>query len=104
MAWVRSTLIPTILCYNHRCQDYRTEKRWTIVGFCSGAIAGLVAITPGSGYVGSRTLHLSNKIRDCLNIFFWFQRLPFYLDSWLVRSAILPRKSSTIFDVMMPWM
>lgn len=33
--------------------DYRTEKRWTIVGFCSGAIAGLVAITPGSGYVGS---------------------------------------------------
>jgi len=24
-----------------------------LVGFCSGAIAGLVAITPGSGYVGS---------------------------------------------------
>lgn len=35
-------------------QDYRLERKWSAVGFCSGAIAGLVAITPGSGYVGSR--------------------------------------------------
>ncbi|KAK9780467.1 hypothetical protein AB5N19_03791 [Seiridium cardinale] len=31
--------------------DYRLEKKWSAVGFCSGAVAGLVAITPGSGYV-----------------------------------------------------
>ena len=31
--------------------DYRFEKKWSLVGFCSGAIAGLVAITPGSGFV-----------------------------------------------------
>ena len=36
--------------------DYRLEKKWSAVGFCSGAIACLVAITPGSGYVGSREL------------------------------------------------
>ncbi|KAI0635026.1 ammonium transporter [Trametes polyzona] len=36
--------------------DYRLERKWSAVGFCSGAIAGLVAITPASGYVGSRTL------------------------------------------------
>ena len=29
------------------------ERKWSAVGFCSGAIAGLVAITPGSGFVGS---------------------------------------------------
>lgn len=34
--------------------DYRLEKKWSAVGFCSGAIAGLVAITPASGFVGSR--------------------------------------------------
>jgi Amt family ammonium transporter len=34
--------------------DYRLEKKWSAVGFCSGAISGLVAITPASGYVGSR--------------------------------------------------
>ncbi|KAF7320073.1 Ammonium transporter [Mycena kentingensis (nom. inval.)] len=33
--------------------DYRIERKWSAVGFCSGAIAGLVAITPGSGFVGS---------------------------------------------------
>ncbi|KIJ95401.1 hypothetical protein K443DRAFT_11410 [Laccaria amethystina LaAM-08-1] len=33
--------------------DYRIERKWSVVGFCAGAIAGLVAITPGSGFVGS---------------------------------------------------
>ncbi|KFA63167.1 hypothetical protein S40285_03285 [Stachybotrys chlorohalonatus IBT 40285] len=31
--------------------DYRLEKKWSTVGFCSGVVAGLVSITPGSGYV-----------------------------------------------------
>lgn len=31
--------------------DYRLERKWSTVGFCSGVIAGLVVITPGSGYV-----------------------------------------------------
>jgi len=33
--------------------DWRLERKWSAVGFCSGAIVGLVAITPGSGFVGS---------------------------------------------------
>lgn len=33
--------------------DWRLERKWSAVGFCSGAIAGLVAITPGSGFVGA---------------------------------------------------
>ncbi|KAK8095488.1 ammonium transporter [Apiospora kogelbergensis] len=33
--------------------DYRLERKWSTVGFCSGIVAGLVAITPGSGYVPS---------------------------------------------------
>lgn len=31
--------------------DYRLERKWSAVGLCSGVVAGLVAITPGSGYV-----------------------------------------------------
>ncbi len=42
--------------------DYRLERKWSAVGFCSGAIAGLVAITPGSGFVGARTLQ-SSRLR-----------------------------------------
>jgi len=32
--------------------DYRLERKISALGFCSGAIAGLVCITPGSGFVG----------------------------------------------------
>lgn len=32
--------------------DWRLERKYSVVGFCSGAVAGLVAITPASGYVG----------------------------------------------------
>ncbi|RIB01162.1 ammonium transporter 1 [Gigaspora rosea] len=31
--------------------DYRLEKKISALGFCSGVVAGLVAITPASGYV-----------------------------------------------------
>ena len=37
--------------------DYRIEKKWSAVGFCSGAVSGLVAITPASGFVGARKFH-----------------------------------------------
>jgi hypothetical protein len=40
-------------------QDWRLERKWSAVGFCSGAIAGLVAITPASGFVGAREFGLS---------------------------------------------
>jgi Amt family ammonium transporter len=38
---------------NDLSQDWRLERKWSAVGFCSGAISGLVAITPGSGFVGA---------------------------------------------------
>ncbi|PPQ71844.1 hypothetical protein CVT25_006363 [Psilocybe cyanescens] len=31
--------------------DFRIERRWSMVGFCSGTIAGLVAATPSSGFL-----------------------------------------------------
>ena len=31
--------------------DWRIEKKFTMVGFCSGTIAGLVAATPASGFI-----------------------------------------------------
>lgn len=33
--------------------DYRLERKWSVVGFCTGGIAGLVAITPAAGFVGA---------------------------------------------------
>lgn len=39
-------------------QEYRDVKKWSAVAFCSGAIAGLIAITPAAGFVGSRAFRL----------------------------------------------
>ncbi|KAK8864358.1 hypothetical protein IAR55_001605 [Kwoniella newhampshirensis] len=33
--------------------DFRLERKWSMVGFCTGAIAGLVAVTPAAGFVGA---------------------------------------------------
>ncbi|CAG8432695.1 5677_t:CDS:2 [Diversispora eburnea] len=33
--------------------DFRLERKLSVIGFCSGAVSGLVAITPGSGFVGA---------------------------------------------------
>ncbi|ODN79858.1 hypothetical protein L202_03752 [Cryptococcus amylolentus CBS 6039] len=33
--------------------DFRLERKWSVVGYCTGAIAGLVAVTPAAGYVGA---------------------------------------------------
>ncbi|KAI9711601.1 MAG: ammonium transporter Amt1 [Candelaria pacifica] len=66
--------------------DYRLEHKWSTVGFCSGVVAGLVAITPGSGYVpawaavvygivGAASCNYATKIKfffgadDALDIF-----------------------------------
>lgn len=38
--------------------DYRLERKWSTVGFCSGVVAGLVSITPGSGTYTNQILQL----------------------------------------------
>lgn len=59
--------------------DYRIMRKWSAVGFCSGAIAGLVVITPASGFVptwasiifgviGAVTCNYGTKIKYLLNI------------------------------------
>ena len=31
--------------------DYRLARKWSMVGWCSGCISGLVAATPASGFI-----------------------------------------------------
>lgn len=57
--------------------DYRFDRKWSVISFCSGAMAGLVAITPASGYVGTPSAlvfgvvgsvasHLATPMKDVL--------------------------------------
>jgi Amt family ammonium transporter len=59
--------------------DYRLEKKWSTIGFCSGAISGLVAITPAAGFVtpwgafilgvcGGICCNFATKLKFVLNV------------------------------------
>lgn len=58
--------------------DFRLERKYTMVGFCSGTIAGLVAATPASGYIpqwaavvmGIVTGVISNYATKCAYLYF----------------------------------
>jgi Amt family ammonium transporter len=45
--------------------DFRLERKWSTVGFCSGIIAGLVVITPGSGYVPAWAAVIFGVVGGC---------------------------------------
>lgn len=51
MACVVTHLAASVGGFTWVFMDWRLEHKWSTVGFCSGAIAGLVAITPASGFV-----------------------------------------------------
>lgn len=51
MAAVVTNLAASVGGMTWCAMDYRMEHKWSTVGFCSGIVAGLVAITPASGYV-----------------------------------------------------
>jgi Amt family ammonium transporter len=51
MACVSTNLAASVAGFTWVLVDYRLERKWSAVGWCSGAVTGLVAITPGSGFV-----------------------------------------------------
>ncbi|KAI9734906.1 MAG: ammonium transporter Amt1 [Cirrosporium novae-zelandiae] len=51
MAAVVTNLAASVAGITWCVVDWRLERKWSTVGFCSGVIAGLVAITPASGFV-----------------------------------------------------
>ncbi|KAI8984326.1 ammonium transporter AmtB-like domain-containing protein [Mycotypha africana] len=52
MACVVTNLAASVGAITWMLIDYRVERKFSALGFCSGAVAGLVAITPASGFVG----------------------------------------------------
>lgn len=79
MAAVSTNLAASVAGMTWCLLDYRLERKWSTVGFCSGVVAGLVAITPGSGYVpawsavvfgvvGATACNYATKLKFLLNI------------------------------------
>jgi Amt family ammonium transporter len=52
-AFTATTLATAVACVVWPAIEWITRGKPTILGFCSGAVAGLVVITPGAGFVSS---------------------------------------------------
>jgi Amt family ammonium transporter len=59
--------------------DWRLARKWSMVGWCSGVISGLVAATPASGFIppwasvvlGITTGIVANFATKSMFIFLW---------------------------------
>jgi Amt family ammonium transporter len=47
--------------------DFRLERKWSVVGFCTGMITGLVAVTPAAGNVGTPAAALIGLVSGILS-------------------------------------
>jgi Amt family ammonium transporter len=50
-AFTTTTLAAAFACFTWAALEYATKGKPSILGFCSGAVAGLVVITPAAGFV-----------------------------------------------------
>jgi ammonium transporter, Amt family len=50
-AFMSTTLAAAIACFSWAAMEWLTRGKPTVLGFCSGAVAGLVVITPAAGFV-----------------------------------------------------
>ena len=51
MACITTNIAASVGATTWLCLEYVFSRRLSVVGWCSGAIAGLVAISPASGFV-----------------------------------------------------
>lgn len=52
-AFMTTTLATAVACSTWGVAEYILRGKVTVLGFCSGAVAGLVVITPATGFVGA---------------------------------------------------
>ena len=50
-AFTTTTIAAAFACFTWAAIEYLTKGKPSILGFCSGAVAGLVVITPAAGFV-----------------------------------------------------
>src|SRR5262249_34942285 len=50
-AFTTTTIATAVACATWPAAEWATRGKPTVLGFCSGAVAGLVVITPGAGFV-----------------------------------------------------
>jgi ammonium transporter, Amt family len=50
-AFTTTTLATAVACFTWAALEYITRRKASVLGFCSGAVAGLVVVTPACGFI-----------------------------------------------------
>ncbi len=54
-AFTTTTLATAVACFTWAALEYIVRKKASVLGFCSGAVAGLVVVTPACGFITPTT-------------------------------------------------
>ena len=77
-AFLTTTLAAAIASFVWALMEYIIKKKASVLGFCSGAVAGLVVITPAAGFVDSTGAVIIGIFAGVVPFF-----AVFYLKAWL---------------------
>jgi Amt family ammonium transporter len=69
-AFTTTTLATAIACITWPALEWSTRGKPTVLGFCSGAVAGLVVITPAAGFVTPSAAILVGVLAGAVPYFF----------------------------------
>jgi Amt family ammonium transporter len=69
-AFMTTTLAAAVGSFTWGLMEYIVKKQPSVLGFCSGAVAGLVVITPASGYVSANGAVLVGVVSGTVPFYF----------------------------------
>jgi len=68
-AFTATTLATAVACFTWGLAEYFVRGKASVLGFCSGAVAGLVVITPASGFVSASSAVLIGILAGLIPFF-----------------------------------
>ena len=77
-AFMTTTIAAAVASFVWALLEYIIKKKASVLGFCSGAVAGLVVITPGAGFVDSTGAFIIGVLAGIVPFI-----AVFYLKAWL---------------------
>ncbi|HUG11871.1 MAG TPA: ammonium transporter [Opitutaceae bacterium] len=68
-AFTTTTLATAVASFTWAALEYFTRKRASVLGFCSGAVSGLVVVTPACGFISSSSAMLLGVLAGAVPFF-----------------------------------
>jgi len=72
-AFMTTTIAAAVACFTWGMIEYVLKGKPSILGFCSGAVAGLVVVTPACGFINSSSAVVVGLLAGAIPFFFCYK-------------------------------